>query len=384
MSQDRRAVLQTRLDENYKNYLKGLQKKPLLKIIKMASEITAAQQFCDKLVAVCDDADIEALLTFDDPLDLMLDCWKWDIGNYDHGEEMVHVHWDFLKQEILPAISKPTEKHYKDDVPLETAPRETAEETGPEEYLRKYPRENFERMVQQIIPSPDAAVTEAWYSYCMDLTMDCGPGYIEEFISNLGYIAKNFSTETAQKVYDIIQFSWVLPDELTAAAVYLQSGITSHGVAELSESGKLMGFYTARAADETSSLALLSVVENGEKSTFYTLSFGRFQPEDALQCGREYAAEKPCSVAKALQSFRNIDLRIKYDVCRNLYTGDRPEMTEAMLAIFKTCPAVAAHITINADTGEITTDLNPLWQKARERELPKLRIKKARKKRKER
>ena len=110
-------------------------------------------------------------------------------------------------------------------------------------------------------------------------------------------------------------------------------------------------------------LALVSVTEAGKTQTFYTLNFGRFQPEEALRCARDYAAETECSIAGALRDGAS-HLRKKYAPCRNLYTGNDKSTTQAMSAIFKTCPAIAVHITINADTDGITLDYNPLWQRA--------------------
>ena len=62
MSQDQNAILQLRLDQNYQDYLAQLREKPFEEIIRLAPEITAAQQLCDELAAVCDDDEVEYLL----------------------------------------------------------------------------------------------------------------------------------------------------------------------------------------------------------------------------------------------------------------------------------------------------------------------------------
>ncbi|WP_325213498.1 DUF3848 domain-containing protein [Oscillibacter sp.] len=91
MSRDRNELLQERLDQNYQNYLAQLRKKPFEEIVKLAPEITAAQQLCDELAAVCREDEAKYLLCFDDPLEVARDYWKREISDYDHGEEMSHL-----------------------------------------------------------------------------------------------------------------------------------------------------------------------------------------------------------------------------------------------------------------------------------------------------
>lgn len=102
MSQDWRSLLQQRLDQNYQDYIAQLRKLPFAEVIKQAPDITAAQQICGELAAVCDDADIEALLALDNPLEVLRDNWKREISEYDHGEEMGHMLWYLFKREEPP------------------------------------------------------------------------------------------------------------------------------------------------------------------------------------------------------------------------------------------------------------------------------------------
>ncbi len=221
-------------------------------------------------------------------------------------------------------------------------------------------KEEFERIIRQMVPHPDAAATEEWYAYGRDMNDGDSDGFLLELVSSFGFIANNFSTETVQKVYEIIRYGTALPSEMVAAAVHLQNGDTPQRMATFADKGHLMCFHQPKAANEASPLALVSVTEAGKTQTFYTLSFGHFQPKEVLRCVREYAAETKCSIAGALRDGGS-HLRKKYASCRDLYTRSDGSMTRAMSAIFKTCPAIAAHITINADTDEITTDYNPLW-----------------------
>ncbi len=362
MSQDRRDLLQRRLDQSYQDYIAQLQKLPFPEVLKLAPDITAAQQICDELAAACDEGDIEALLALDDPLELLRDNWKREISGRSHGGEMGYMLWYLFKREEPPA---------KGPAPVKIPP---------DLALR---RKDFEYAVRQAVPHPNDRATEAWWAYALEMETDGSPGFTGELQAAFGFIARNFRPETMQDVYGIITYGTALPSELTAAAVYLESGDTPKRMAELAEAGALMCFHQPKSADEASPLALVSVVENGKTETFYALSFGSFQPEDALRCAREYAAGHRRSVTGAIRDgFQTSPLRKKYDLCRNLYTGSDPELTKAMLSIFKTCPAVAAHITINADTGAVTTERNPLWpQAAKAQEPSKSHKKKAPKKR---
>ena len=93
MSQDQNAILQLRLDQTYQDYLAQLREKPFEEIIRLAPEITAAQQLCDELAAVCDDDEVEYLLGLDNPLEVVRGYWEQEISGYDHGEEMGHMLW---------------------------------------------------------------------------------------------------------------------------------------------------------------------------------------------------------------------------------------------------------------------------------------------------
>lgn len=122
MSQDRRDLLQQRLDQNYQDYIAQLQKLPFLEVIRLAPDITAAQQICDELAAVCDEGDIESLLALDDPLELLRDNWKREISDYDHGEEMGHMLWYLFKREEPPIPPRHTgKKNQSKHIPMKKA-----------------------------------------------------------------------------------------------------------------------------------------------------------------------------------------------------------------------------------------------------------------------
>ena len=114
MSSDLKAVLKERLDKNYDDFLAQLQSKTVSELIVMAPEIVAAQQCHEELLDACDEDDIQFLLQFDDPLELVRGYWEAEITGYSHSDEMGHMLWEIrdremydreqLAQRSLPAV----------------------------------------------------------------------------------------------------------------------------------------------------------------------------------------------------------------------------------------------------------------------------------------
>ena len=100
MSSDLKAVLKERLDKNYDDFLAQLQSKTVSELIVMAPEIVAAQQCHEELLDACDDGDIQFLLQFDDPLELVRGYWEAEITGYDHSGEMGHMLWEIRDREM--------------------------------------------------------------------------------------------------------------------------------------------------------------------------------------------------------------------------------------------------------------------------------------------
>ena len=72
---DQEAVLQRRLDQNYKDYVDGLQDKTADELIALAPEITAAQQLRDGLARACSEESLGFLLGLEDPLGFVRGYW---------------------------------------------------------------------------------------------------------------------------------------------------------------------------------------------------------------------------------------------------------------------------------------------------------------------
>ncbi len=91
MSSELKDTLKKRLDENYTVFIESLQEKTVSELIAMAPEITAVQQLHEELLDACDEEDVEFLLRFDDPLEVVRGYWESEITGYDHSGEMGHM-----------------------------------------------------------------------------------------------------------------------------------------------------------------------------------------------------------------------------------------------------------------------------------------------------
>ena len=100
MSGELRDTLKKRLDENYAAFIESLQGKTIPELIAMAPEITAAQQLHEELLDACDEEDIEFLLRFDDPLEVVRGYWESEITGYSHKDEMGHMLWEIRDREL--------------------------------------------------------------------------------------------------------------------------------------------------------------------------------------------------------------------------------------------------------------------------------------------
>ena len=100
MSKELKAALRERLDQNYKTFLESLQGKTTSELIAMAPEITAARQLHEELLDSCDKDDVEFLLRFDNPLEVVRGYWESEITGYDHSGEIGHMLWEIRDKEL--------------------------------------------------------------------------------------------------------------------------------------------------------------------------------------------------------------------------------------------------------------------------------------------
>ena len=94
MNTDLKAVLRERLDQNYEAFIAQLQGKSAAELIAMAPEITAARMLHEELLDACDKDDVEFLLRFGDPLEVVRGYWESELTGYDHSGEIGHMLWE--------------------------------------------------------------------------------------------------------------------------------------------------------------------------------------------------------------------------------------------------------------------------------------------------
>ena len=154
----------------------------------------------------------------------------------------------------------------------------------------------FIRQLNELVPSPDPVTTEALYRF----DRECAETEYIDMLTALRVVARNFSEETLQGAYEIIQHqNAALPSELFAAAVYLQAGRTPAEVSGLAREGRLMGFFGPERPEEPSRIATCTIVESGQEQRFYTMDFGRFNPQHALKRAITYGRETGISATQA-------------------------------------------------------------------------------------
>ena len=149
-------------------------------------------------------------------------------------------------------------------------------------------KKEFIRQLNELVPRPDPVTTEALYRF----DRECAETEYIDMLTALRVVARNFSEETLQSAYEIIQYrNAALPSELFAAAVYLQAGRTPAEVSGLAKEGRLMGFFGPERPEELSRIATCTIVESGQEQRFYTMDFGRFNPQHALKRAITYGRE---------------------------------------------------------------------------------------------
>ena len=233
-------------------------------------------------------------------------------------------------------------------------------------------KRNFEQQISALVPQPDPEITAALFSFGQELGQEDNYDAVRGLLNSLSFVSRHFSAATAQGVYEIIQHgSAALPDEMVAAAVYLENGSTPQAVAEMADAGTLMCFHWPQGVEELSPLALCVVTEGGQSRSFYTLHFGAFDPDTALRLAQQYAHDRQLSVTDALLSLTTDMALNSNGGARNILVSNDPDMTQALSAVFQRCPAVAARLTFDADCGQTVVEYNPLWLELRQKQEPK-------------
>ena len=232
-------------------------------------------------------------------------------------------------------------------------------------------RKEFERQLHALVPQPDSEITAALFSFGQELGQEDNYDGVRGLLNSLSFVSRHFSAATAQGVYEIIQHgSAALPDEMVAAAVYLENGSTPQAVAEMADAGSLMCFHWPQDAEELSPMAFCVVTEGEQSRSFYTLHFGAFNPDTALRSAQRYAHDQQLSVTDALLSLTTDMTLDSNGGARKILVSSDPDMSQALSAVFQRCPAVAARLTFDADRSQTMVEYNPLWLELHQQQKP--------------
>ena len=165
-------------------------------------------------------------------------------------------------------------------------------------------KKEFIRQLNELVPRPDPVTTEALYRF----DRECAESEYIDMLTALRVVARNFSEETLQGAYEIIQHqNAALPSEMFAAAVCLQAGRTPAEVSQLAVKGALMGFFGPERPEEPSRIAVCTVLEEGREQRFYTMDFGRFNPQHALKLAITYGRKAGISTTQAMACLTSME-----------------------------------------------------------------------------
>ena len=146
MSSVRKDTLKKRLDENYTAFIESLHEKTVSELIAMAPEITAAQQLHEELLDACDEENVEFLLRFDNPLEVVRGYWESEITGYDHSGEMGHMLWEIRDRELY---EKEQLAQTPEDVGGAVQPENLVERKNPMSDVKQINADDLRRMEDQ-------------------------------------------------------------------------------------------------------------------------------------------------------------------------------------------------------------------------------------------
>lgn len=88
-------------------------------------------------------------------------------------------------------------------------------------------KEDFEGKLNALVPQPDPETTAALFAFGQELGQESDRDGVQDLLNCMSFVSRHFSAATAQGVYEIIRHgSAALPDEMVAAAVYIENGST--------------------------------------------------------------------------------------------------------------------------------------------------------------
>ena len=223
--------------------------------------------------------------------------------------------------------------------------------------------QEFTAHMAALIPTPSAETNDS----LLDLANSLWFGLKEDLYHTFSFIARHFTPETLQTVYDLCKGKdhGILPWELVGTAIYLQAGTPSQEIG-MKEWKDFQILSTPEAPDTLSTMGICTVREHGKETRFYTLHFGQFDPQELLDTAAAQAGHAGITVTEAIQRFNYYDMQMAYVEANKAVYGPESPMAEKLSLLMAASPITAAHITIDVDSGSIAVKMNPLWEKLRD------------------
>ena len=156
-------------------------------------------------------------------------------------------------------------------------------------------KKEFIRQLNELVPRPDPVTTEALYRF----DRECAETEYIDMLTALRVVARNFSEETLQSAYEIIQNqNAALPSELFTAAVYLQPGVHRQRCPVWPGRAGLWASLARSGRRSSAGLRPAPLWSLGREQRFYTMDFGRFNPQHALKRAITYGRETGISATQ--------------------------------------------------------------------------------------
>ena len=229
-------------------------------------------------------------------------------------------------------------------------------------------KKEFIRQINELVPRPDPVTTEALYRF----DRECAETEYIDMLTALRVVARNFGEETLQGAYESSSTKTPLcPASCSPLPSTFSRAHTGRGVRP-GQGGPAYGLLWPGAAGGASRIATCTIVESGQEQRFYTMDFGRFNPQHALKRAITYGRETGISATQAMArlTMDQPEFAEKPGGPRCILDGLGSELTEALFQISSACPAVAAHITCNADLGITEVAYYPLWLERSQSQAP--------------
>lgn len=99
--------------------------------------------------------------------------------------------------------------------------------------------------------------------------------------------------------------------------------------------------------------------------SFISRHFGRFAPLELLYNATARSVYNGVTIKEAIQQF-DCNMEIRHPWETDIILDSEPKMVEKLTQLMPDSPIIAAHINLDADSGAVATEINPLCEKLRD------------------